>query len=290
MLLTSVAFFAAARTLARRRVLVQELSAVEGLARIDVMAVDKTGTLTEGDITVDHIERINPTVDAESALGALAVSGDANATLRAIGRAFPRRDGRRPARCRSPRPELERGQLRGPGHLGALRAGAGPTRRGPAGRGRGARRGVGGRRAPDAAARPHRRRPRAAGARVRGAGGRHHRAGRHAGLRVGPSARPPGRRGADCGHHRVPHDVAVGPGHPSPLRGWKTALVAGMGALSALAFVVPVARPFYELHLPPPLTIVQVLVMGAVAAAGIEAVSRLAARWRSPGIDLRSGA
>lgn len=47
MLLTSVAFFAAARSLARRRVLVQQLAAVEGLARVDVMCVDKTGTLTQ---------------------------------------------------------------------------------------------------------------------------------------------------------------------------------------------------------------------------------------------------
>ena len=47
-LLTSVAFGAAAVTLARRRVLVQELPAVEGLARVDVVCLDKTGTLTEG--------------------------------------------------------------------------------------------------------------------------------------------------------------------------------------------------------------------------------------------------
>jgi cation-transporting P-type ATPase E len=62
-----------------------------------------------------------------------------------------------------------------------------------------------------------------------------------------------------------------------PLRGWKPALVGGMGALSALAFVVPVARRFYELQLPPVGTVVQVVMLGAVAAAGIEAVSRLGA-------------
>ena len=49
MLLTSLAFGVAAVTLARRRVLVQELPAVEGLARVDVVCLDKTGTLTEGD-------------------------------------------------------------------------------------------------------------------------------------------------------------------------------------------------------------------------------------------------
>ena len=50
-LLTSVAFGVAAVSLARRRVLVQQLPAVEGLARVDVVCFDKTGTLTDGTIT-----------------------------------------------------------------------------------------------------------------------------------------------------------------------------------------------------------------------------------------------
>ena len=45
-LLTSLAFAMGAMRLARRRVLVQELAAIEGLARVDVLCVDKTGTLT----------------------------------------------------------------------------------------------------------------------------------------------------------------------------------------------------------------------------------------------------
>ncbi len=90
-LLTSVAFFATALTLARRRVLVQELPAVEGLARVDVMCVDKTGTLTEGDVAYDHLEVLGGARrDAvEAALGALASRDDANATLLALRQAFP---------------------------------------------------------------------------------------------------------------------------------------------------------------------------------------------------------
>jgi cation-transporting P-type ATPase E len=88
-LLTSVAFFAAARTMARRRVLVRELSAVEGLARVDVICLDKTGTLTEGDIALDHVEELNPLATGiESALAALA-GGEGNATQLAVRRAFP---------------------------------------------------------------------------------------------------------------------------------------------------------------------------------------------------------
>ena len=55
-LLTSLAFAVAVMRLARREVLVQELPAVEGLARIDVLCIDKTGTLTEGKLVVDALE------------------------------------------------------------------------------------------------------------------------------------------------------------------------------------------------------------------------------------------
>lgn len=54
--LTSFAFVLASLTLARRKVLVQELPAVEGLARVDVICLDKTGTLTEGGIAFKHFE------------------------------------------------------------------------------------------------------------------------------------------------------------------------------------------------------------------------------------------
>ena len=91
-LLTSVAFFATAVSLARRRVLVQELPAVEGLARVDVVCVDKTGTLTEGDVAFDHIELLAGASSDEvgDALGALASQDDANATMLALRQAFPR--------------------------------------------------------------------------------------------------------------------------------------------------------------------------------------------------------
>jgi cation-transporting ATPase E len=49
-LLTSLAFMLGTVSLARKQTLVQELPAVEGLARVDVVCLDKTGTLTYGDI------------------------------------------------------------------------------------------------------------------------------------------------------------------------------------------------------------------------------------------------
>ncbi len=90
-LLTSVAFALAAVTLARRRVLVQELPAVEVLARVDVVCLDKTGTLTEGEVVYDRCEPLGAAdaTEATAALGALADDPDRNATLAAIGAALP---------------------------------------------------------------------------------------------------------------------------------------------------------------------------------------------------------
>jgi cation-transporting ATPase E len=90
-LLTSLAFGLAAVTLARRKVLVQELPAVEGLARVDVVCLDKTGTLTEGDVVFDRLEVLPGCDDGtvRHALGALADDENRNATLAAIAGAFP---------------------------------------------------------------------------------------------------------------------------------------------------------------------------------------------------------
>jgi len=92
-LLTSVAFGVAAVTLARRRVLVQQLPAVEGLARVDVLCIDKTGTLTDGTIAFGRLIRLGGQAPVAEALGALAADDTRNATLRAIGDAFPPPDG-----------------------------------------------------------------------------------------------------------------------------------------------------------------------------------------------------
>ncbi len=93
-LLTSIAFSVAVVRLARRRVLVQELPAVEGLARVDVLCIDKTGTLTEGKLTLDRVERLDDDLDPEPVLAALAAADPApNATLRAIGDGLAASDG-----------------------------------------------------------------------------------------------------------------------------------------------------------------------------------------------------
>lgn len=54
-LLTSLNFAVAAMRLARHNTLVQELEAVETLARVDALNLDKTGTLTDGGIALERV-------------------------------------------------------------------------------------------------------------------------------------------------------------------------------------------------------------------------------------------
>ena len=89
-LLTSLAFVIAAVTLTRRNTLVQELPAVEVLARVDVVCLDKTGTLTHGDIVFDELRVLAgvPEADVQEALALSAHGADANATATALAARF----------------------------------------------------------------------------------------------------------------------------------------------------------------------------------------------------------
>ncbi len=89
-LLTSLVFAVSAVTLARRKVLVQELPAVEGLAKVDVICLDKTGTLTEGTLEFSELLPLKGEEGLEEALGAFAAAAPSeNATIAAISNAFP---------------------------------------------------------------------------------------------------------------------------------------------------------------------------------------------------------
>lgn len=86
-LLTSVNFATASLALARRNVLVQELPAVEVLARVDTLCLDKTGTITTGRIRLGEIQGPDggeAPPEVLSALALLSTVGEANATADAI--------------------------------------------------------------------------------------------------------------------------------------------------------------------------------------------------------------
>jgi cation-transporting ATPase E len=91
-LLMSVTFAVAAVRLAKRATLVQQMSATESLAAVDTICVDKTGTLTAGELRlagVEYADGVDPEAGAR-ALGRFAASaGDRNKTLEAIAEKFP---------------------------------------------------------------------------------------------------------------------------------------------------------------------------------------------------------
>ena len=95
-LLTSVAFAVGVIRLGQRQCLVQELPAIEGLARVDVVCADKTGTLTENGM---RLAEVRPAGDSDEAAARRALAAMAaadprpNASVEAIRDALPETPG-----------------------------------------------------------------------------------------------------------------------------------------------------------------------------------------------------
>jgi len=90
-LLTSLAFVAGVLELSRRKALAKQLSTVEVLARVDVLCLDKTGTITTGEIAYADLHPLDghTVEEATQTLAALARADDApNATMMAISSAI----------------------------------------------------------------------------------------------------------------------------------------------------------------------------------------------------------
>ncbi|TDH50405.1 cation-translocating P-type ATPase [Mycobacterium talmoniae] len=90
-LMTSIAFAVGVVRLGQRRCLVQELPAIEGLARVDVVCADKTGTLTENGMQVSGVAELGHPTDgvAQVLAGLAAADARPNASMAAIGAAYP---------------------------------------------------------------------------------------------------------------------------------------------------------------------------------------------------------
>lgn len=91
-LMTSIAFAVGVVRLGRRQCLVQELPAIEGLARVNVVCADKTGTLTESRMQVAEVRRLDSAPAMDTIFDALAsmAADDArpNASIQAIAEAY----------------------------------------------------------------------------------------------------------------------------------------------------------------------------------------------------------
>ena len=92
-LMTSIAFAVGVIRLGRRQCLVQELPAIEGLARVDVVCADKTGTLTENGMRLAEVTPVgpgDPSARVADVLAALAADDPRpNASMQAIAEAYP---------------------------------------------------------------------------------------------------------------------------------------------------------------------------------------------------------
>ncbi len=93
-LLASVALVVSVMRLGKKNVLVHEMNCVETLARVNVLCVDKTGTITKPDMSVTHVEILDYTADSGEAVDSHGVDriiknvvgaiGSDNATMEAI--------------------------------------------------------------------------------------------------------------------------------------------------------------------------------------------------------------
>jgi cation-transporting ATPase E len=92
MVLVSLTYAAAAVRMSRRGVLAQQLNAIESLASVDTICIDKTGTLTQAALRVVEVLPSNGASEqaVRGALGALAAGASTrNITLQAIADACP---------------------------------------------------------------------------------------------------------------------------------------------------------------------------------------------------------
>lgn len=88
-LMMSIAFAVGVIRLGQRQCLVQELPAIEGLARVNVVCADKTGTLTENGMRVSEVVPLTES-DVRHVLAAMAASDPKpNASMHAIAEHYP---------------------------------------------------------------------------------------------------------------------------------------------------------------------------------------------------------
>jgi len=91
-LLTSVSLATSILSLSKQNALVQDLYSVEMLARVNVLCLDKTGTLTDGSMRVDEILMVDNGYEMEKLVGSyLAAFSESNQTSIALSQKFPLR-------------------------------------------------------------------------------------------------------------------------------------------------------------------------------------------------------
>ena len=84
-LLTSLSFFVSVFRLAKKRTLVQEIYSIEVMSKVDILCIDKTGTLTQGNMIVEYVETFEDDTQSLAALQRyIANSKDEDSTTVAL--------------------------------------------------------------------------------------------------------------------------------------------------------------------------------------------------------------
>lgn len=94
-LLISIALTTGVTKLAKKRILVQDMYAIETLAHVDTLCLDKTGTITEGNMRVLKFHSLQKEYEAQlpTIIGSyLKNSTDCNATMQALRNYFPEKN------------------------------------------------------------------------------------------------------------------------------------------------------------------------------------------------------
>ncbi|MGX8680780.1 MAG: HAD-IC family P-type ATPase, partial [bacterium] len=94
-LLTSLSFVLGVGRLAAKNALVQQMEAIEALARVDVLCLDKTGTITTGELEVANVDYYSPSQEeVDRAIGAFVhLSSNHNMTQTCLKRYFEKPEG-----------------------------------------------------------------------------------------------------------------------------------------------------------------------------------------------------
>lgn len=88
-LLTSVALALGVIKLSQMDVLTQELSAIETLARVDVLCLDKTGTITEGQMNVENVLYYNDKAETNDIISyIISLDKEQNSSMEALTKYF----------------------------------------------------------------------------------------------------------------------------------------------------------------------------------------------------------
>ena len=86
-LLTSISLTVGVIKMASKKVIIQKLSGIELLACVDILCLDKTGTITDGSMDIIDVVKINKSLDIDNIISGMAIK-DGNATDKAIIKRF----------------------------------------------------------------------------------------------------------------------------------------------------------------------------------------------------------